>query len=191
MFQHSPPSISPSGTKSTQESADIERFRARHRRMCRGSQYGSITTSQVESLNADEGRTRKVSAKWRQKQNRSGFDDGNWPVSAGTEMHIGFNAFDFSASPEAFFEEEAEASVESKAPSYEDNQQGWLVSAEKEVTTMGFNSASMWGPIGLRLSTGSMRSASVNQSGVWGAPVHFASNDEQQRALYDKPQYYA
>ncbi|KAK1947498.1 hypothetical protein P3T76_001508 [Phytophthora citrophthora] len=66
-----------------------------------------------ESLDVEGGRTRKVSAKWRQRQHQAqrglGFDDGIWPVSAGTEMHIGFNAFDFSACPEAFDEEEEAA----------------------------------------------------------------------------------
>ncbi|CAH0490382.1 unnamed protein product [Peronospora farinosa] len=53
-----------SGPKVGSKSSEIERFRARQRRRCRGQ---AVATSR-------------------------------------TEMHLGYNAFDFSASPEAFYD---------------------------------------------------------------------------------------
>ncbi|ETL92419.1 hypothetical protein L917_09256 [Phytophthora nicotianae] len=132
------------GAKFSEEAAEIERFRARHRRMCRGQQQNASTTSTTEALDVDGGRTRKISAKWRQKQlHRNQIEDGAWPQSAGTEMHLCFNAFDFSSSPEAFYEEEP---VETTSEPVEEEEKRRLHMAEvaKQVTAMGFNSASLW-----------------------------------------------
>jgi hypothetical protein len=203
--------------------SEIERFRARHRRMARGQQQPASV--RVESLDVDDGRTRKISATWRQRQQlaqRNHFDDGIWPQSAGTEMHLGFNAFDFSSSPEAFCddteepaetkvlsyeiienggdvfsEEQPEAECESEALLLEVNeqqQQKHLAEVGKQVTAMGFNSASLWeqsfpglrypgGPIG-QLPT--LVETPLSQ-GLWQPPVHYATYDDQRRALYRQP----
>ncbi|KAE8915688.1 hypothetical protein PF003_g78 [Phytophthora fragariae] len=164
MFQFKP--LESVSTASTRRSAsEIERFRARHRRLCRESAALSLSPK-VEALDEDGGRTRKISANWRQKQQRdrlcSEFEDGYWPKSAGTEMHLGFNAFDFSSSPEAFYDEPEEP-VEEKAPAYEPDQLPFKVlpsqlpvepssdedvqqrqhmtEVAKQVTAMGFNGA--------------------------------------------------
>ncbi|KAL3670473.1 hypothetical protein V7S43_004792 [Phytophthora oleae] len=100
MFQVAPPSFPP-------QESEIERFRARHRRLCRDQQK-SVATSKIENLDQDEGRTRKISSNWPQKHRQVSslqYEDGFWPGSAGTEMRLAFNAFDFSASPEAFNDE--------------------------------------------------------------------------------------
>ncbi|KAL3674830.1 hypothetical protein V7S43_000757 [Phytophthora oleae] len=102
--------VSVDKTKFSKKVPEIERFRAHHRCIHRGHQPTVMGNRNAESLDVEGGRTRKVSAKWRQRQHQAqrglGFDDGIWPVSAGTEMRIGFNAFDFSACPEAFNAEE-------------------------------------------------------------------------------------
>ncbi|KAG1711404.1 hypothetical protein DVH05_008656 [Phytophthora capsici] len=104
------PPVNVGKTKFSKEELEIERFRAHHRCTHRGHQSNAMDNRNAESLDVEGGRVRKVSAKWRQRQHQTqrglGFDDGIWPVSAGTEMHIGFNAFDFSACPEAFEGEE-------------------------------------------------------------------------------------
>lgn len=169
--------------------ADIERYRAKHRRMCRG-QPDVSPSSQIEDLDVQDGRTRKISAKWRQKQQQARLgnqgDDGYWPEACGTEMHVGFNAFDFSASPEAFYEpEEPEQQVEDKPRCPENNQ------SEQQ---QEFRSASLWERRfpGLRQPGGPIRQLpTLGQDALWGAPVHYATHDAQRRALYYQPQYYA
>ncbi|KAG7379909.1 hypothetical protein PHYPSEUDO_008031 [Phytophthora pseudosyringae] len=126
MFQFMTPALPSGGPRTSLPASEIERFRARHRRLCRGQQAASPSSSRIEALDVDEGRTRKISANWRHKQQqtqlRNQFDDGYWPKSAGTEMHLGFNAFDFSASPEAFCDD-AEESVATEAPIIEMSRQ--------------------------------------------------------------------
>ncbi|KAE9283127.1 hypothetical protein PF008_g27478 [Phytophthora fragariae] len=204
MFQFKP--LESVSTASTRRSAsEIERFRARHRRLCRESAALSLSPK-VEALDEDGGRTRKISANWRQKQQRdrlcSEFEDGYWPKSAGTEMHLGFNAFDFSSSPEAFYDEPEEP-MEEKAPAYEPDQVPFKVlppqlpvepssdedvqqrqhmtEVAKQVTAMGFNGASLWqrrfpglGPI--------------QQLSTFG-PVHYATIGDQRQALYYQPMF--
>eukprot|EP00644_Phytophthora_capsici_P004500 jgi/Phyca11/111136/e_gw1.19.296.1 len=194
--------------------SDIEKFRARHRRLCRVQQQCLSPNSSIESLDVDDGRRRKVSAKWRQRQQTqhcNQLDDGYWPKSAGTEMHLGFNAFDFSASPEGFYDDALE-SVVAKAPIIESEQQDELFNDEPEpageiepafendkvqkrkqymtdvarqVTAMGFNSPSLWEH---RTSTReSKRQLSAYGLGsdtqyLWKSPVHYAMYDDQRRA---------
>ncbi|KAL3656886.1 hypothetical protein V7S43_018226 [Phytophthora oleae] len=205
---------------------NIEKFRARHRRLCRVQQQAVSPNSMIESQDVDDGRRRKISVKWRQKQQTqhcNQFDDGYWPKSAGTEMHLGFNAFDFSASPEGFYDDALEPVVV-KAPIIESDQQDdgelfndqpepageaepafendevqkrkqYMADVARQVAAMGFNSASLWEQrISVRqpnqpLSTygqgGSMAQC------LWRPPVHYATYDDQRRALYYQPQYYA
>ncbi|KAG6614771.1 uncharacterized protein IUM83_04116 [Phytophthora cinnamomi] len=173
MFQLAPSS---DARKASQSASEVERFRAPHRRLCRDQLRPAALSPKVEPLDQDEGRTRKISTKWRQKQQHdrlcSQFEDGYWPQSAGTEMHLGFNAFDFSSSPEAFYdepkeppegvkaplyepeprrceilqEEQQELSVESKAPpsGQHEQQKQHMAEVAKQVTAMGFNSSSLW-----------------------------------------------
>ncbi|GMF17511.1 unnamed protein product [Phytophthora lilii] len=135
----------------------------------------------------EDGRTRKISAKWRQQQQQqqvpvtNQFDDAGWADDA--ETHVGFNAFDFSASPEAFDGSEQQQG-QSKAPAEpsQDNQQ---VEQEQEA-----RNASLWerrrqqDGLGRQLPT-------LGQDALWGGPVHYATHDAQRRALYYQPQYYA
>ncbi|EGZ29697.1 hypothetical protein PHYSODRAFT_414371, partial [Phytophthora sojae] len=82
----------------------VERLRARQRRMhpINQRQDHSVRSSRAASLDEHEGRRRKISANWSRKQEHNkSHDDGNWPLPAGTEMHMGYNAFDFSTCPEA------------------------------------------------------------------------------------------
>ncbi|EEY57382.1 uncharacterized protein PITG_11233 [Phytophthora infestans T30-4] len=85
--------------KVDEKAADIERYRARHRRMCRGQLPDATPSPQIEDLDVEDGRTRKISAKWRQQTQPQQVPVSNQLHDA--EMHVGFNAFDFSASPEA------------------------------------------------------------------------------------------
>ncbi|GMF17438.1 unnamed protein product [Phytophthora lilii] len=155
MFAVSQTRISPNN----KEASAIEQYRACHRRICRDErQFACSTSSAVESLDVDEGRTRKVSAKWRlkrqlQSQSSVGYDDGNWPKAAGTEMHIGYNAFDFSSCPEALYDMEVPQSqgAAELSPS-ENNQQ--------------YRSASIRGN---HYSTGS---SMLNQQSRLKVPVH-------------------
>ncbi|KAG7389569.1 hypothetical protein PHYPSEUDO_010214 [Phytophthora pseudosyringae] len=180
----------------SEEAAEIERFRARHRRMCRGQQQAATATApSIEALDVDDGRTRKISAKWRlkqqQTQRRNRHEDGLWPQSAGTEMHIGFNAFDFSSSPEAFYDEPEEAKASSSAQEdAEERRRQHMAEVATQVTAMGFNSASLWEQSfpGLRQPGGPIRQLpthgqhSMAQS-LWRPPVHC----DQRRA---QPPYY-
>ncbi|GMF20932.1 unnamed protein product [Phytophthora fragariaefolia] len=169
------------------DAAEIERFRARHRRLCRGQQPDA-PSAQVEDLDVDDGRTRKVSAKWRQQQQQlqvpvsNQFDDANWAADA--EMHAGFNAFDFSASPEAFGEQQQQ----SNAPR-EDNQ------LEQDQDEGGaFKSTSLWERrfTGVRQPGGPSRQLpTLGKDALWGGPVHYVTHDAQRRALFYQPQYYA
>ncbi|KAG6620072.1 uncharacterized protein IUM83_05768 [Phytophthora cinnamomi] len=188
MFQF----YSSEGPKFGEQAAEIERFRARHRRLCRGQQPMDATHSpQVEDLDVEDGRTRKISAKWRQQQQQqqqqvppvsNQFDD------ASCGMHVGFNAFDFSASPEAFYESEQQQQHESSASSCEDNQ------LEQDQQSSAFNSASLWERRfpGLRQPGEPVRQLpTLGQDALWGGPVHYASHEAQRRALYYQPQYFA
>ncbi|KAL4105408.1 hypothetical protein PRIC1_003473 [Phytophthora ramorum] len=189
------------GPKLSDEAAEIERFRARHRRLQRDQTLLSTPSSKVGPLDVDDGRTRKISAKSRQKQQqmqlKSQQDDGNWPVAAGTEMHVGFNAFDFSASPEAF-QEDPELHVESKSEPLdeksEQKQKERMAGVAKQVMSMGFNSAILWErrfPDQRQPGRFIRQLPTFGQSSVWSAPVHYATPNDQRRALYYQPQYYA
>ncbi|GMF64540.1 unnamed protein product [Phytophthora lilii] len=187
-------------------------------------------TIKIESLDEDEGRTRKIPAKWRQKHEQrqqqqrqvssNFFDDGIWPESDGTEMHLGFNAFDFSASPEAFYDETEELddllidSLGKEEPelllkndplsakttpehSYntanvptgenrtlpverKTKKKLSMTDVAKQVESMGFNSASLWG----RKLPGIRQLPSLHRDGVWGGCVHRATHSMQQRPSY-------
>ncbi|KAF4317558.1 hypothetical protein BBO99_00003290 [Phytophthora kernoviae] len=195
------PSISqslPSSTASNgcnEQTPEIERYRAKHRRLCRGQDQSTTTSSQVEDLDVQDGRTRKISANWRQKQQQTQlsnqFDDGHWPEAAGTEMHVGFNAFDFSASPEAFIEAEEPQQIEEKPRCQRNSSQE---ATEQQRMSMEFNSASLWERRfpGLRQPGAPIRQVpTLGQEAMWGAPVHYATYDAQRRALFYQPQYYA
>ncbi|EGZ16886.1 hypothetical protein PHYSODRAFT_501770 [Phytophthora sojae] len=190
-----PPVLSSDTVLYNDEATDIERFRARHRRLCRDYQENSAQTSKrVESVDEDDGRKRKIPAKWRAKQCQTWnqHEDGYWPESAGTEMHLGFNAFDFSASPEAF-NDEPEDPIEIIDLRYdtfcEEDDLVLMADVAKQVTSMGFSSDSLWGwklP-GLRQSTQQL--PSLNRDGVWGGPIHHVTHSTPERALYYR--YYA
>ncbi|KAK1945467.1 hypothetical protein P3T76_002515 [Phytophthora citrophthora] len=203
--------------------SEIEKFRARHRRLCRVQQQSLSPSPRIESLDVDDGRRRKTSAQWRQKkQNCNQLDDGYWPKSAGTEMHLGFNAFDFSASPEGFYDEALEPVVV-KVPIIESGRQNddelfndepepagevepafendevqkrkqQMTDVAKQVTAMGFNSTSLWEQrCSIRESNQQLSTyrKGLNAQCHWGPPVHYATHDDQRRALYHQPQYYA
>ncbi|OWZ02303.1 hypothetical protein PHMEG_00026157 [Phytophthora megakarya] len=182
------------GAKFSDEAAEIERFRARHRRLCR-QQHVPVSTSNVEALDADDGRTRKISAKWRQKQqtqHRNQNEDGVWPQSAGTEMHMGFNAFDFASSPEAFYDKEpVEARVE-ETLGVEEKRKLHMTHVAKQVTSMGFNSASLWEqsfPVPLERGEPIRQLPAFGHSmahSLWRPPVSFTThNNEKQPSYYD------
>ncbi|KAG3118339.1 hypothetical protein PI124_g1342 [Phytophthora idaei] len=206
------------GPKFSREVSEIERFRARHRRLCRGQQ-DALPGSRIEALDVDGGRTCKISANWRQNQQqtqlRNQLDDGYWPESAGTEMHLGYNAFDSSAPPEGFCDD-AEDPVVLKAPVIEPNQQlqpepavelepasdddddhqkrkQFMADVGKKVASMGFNNTSMWERRlpGRQLSGKPIQQLSTfGQNVLWGFPVHYASYNDQRQAMYYQPQYY-
>ncbi|POM72684.1 Hypothetical protein PHPALM_10565 [Phytophthora palmivora] len=123
-------------------------------------------------------------------------------------MHLGFNAFDFSASPEAFCddpeealeiksptidakqqdEEQPEPSVEIEpASADEDERKQHMDNVAKQVNAMGFNSVSI-----IRQSGGPIRQLPTLYHNLrWEIPVHYAIYDDQRRALYYRPQHYA
>ncbi|KAG3118338.1 hypothetical protein PI124_g1343 [Phytophthora idaei] len=180
-----PPSY---GAKFSEEAVEIERFRARHRRMCRGQQNNSLTTARIEALDVDDGRTRKISAKWRQKQQHcSQPDDGMWSQSTGTEMDVGFNAFDFSSAPGAFYDEEpAQTTSELVEEEEEEKCRQHMEEVAEQVTVMGFNGASLWEQSfpGLRQPGGPIRQLptfgqNFVMQGLWRPPVHYTTRDGQ------------
>ncbi|KAK1932039.1 hypothetical protein P3T76_012539 [Phytophthora citrophthora] len=177
------------GPTTDQEEAEIERYRARHRRLCRGQKPESMPSAQVEDLDVDEGRTRKISAKWRQQQQPQQMPVGN-QFQDGAEMPMSFNAFDFSASPECFYETEQQA-LESKAaaPNCQDNQ---LEQQEGEQDAAGKNGR-LWERrfSGRGLSGQTKQMPTLGQDALWGGPVHYATHDAQRRAAFYQPQYYA
>ncbi|KAF4046736.1 hypothetical protein GN244_ATG01127 [Phytophthora infestans] len=170
--------------KVDEKAADIERYRARHRRMCRGQLPDATPSPQIEDLDVEDGRTRKISAKWRQQTQPQQVPVSNQFHDA--EMHVGFNAFDFSASPEAFHEPQ-EQQTESKAPaSGQDNNQQTL--------HVEHDASSLWG----RRFPGHQASGhpvkqlpTLGQEALWGGRVHYTTQDAQRQALYYQPQYYA
>ncbi|ETM50096.1 hypothetical protein L914_05804 [Phytophthora nicotianae] len=167
------------GPKLDEKSTDIERHRARHRRMCRGQQPDATPSPQVEDLDMDDGRTRKISAKWRQQTQQQQVPASNQFHDA--EMHFGFNAFDFSASPEAFHEAE-EQQTESKAPPCQNNQDA----TDKN--------ASLWErrfPDHRQPGNPVKQLPTLGQDALWGGRVHYITQDAQRQALYYQPQYYA
>ncbi|CAI5716654.1 unnamed protein product [Peronospora destructor] len=107
MFQYLTSMLPSSGPKFGSEVSEIERFRACQRHLYRGQAVATSLTK-IEKLDIDNGRTRKISANRQRVQCCSEDDDGIWPKSAGTETHLGYNAFDFSTSPEAFYNEPEE-----------------------------------------------------------------------------------
>ncbi|KAE8915687.1 hypothetical protein PF005_g22055 [Phytophthora fragariae] len=225
---------------------EVERFRARHRRLCRDHHENSPPNAKIESLDEDDGRTRKISAKWRERrllqQTWHQHEDGYWPKSAGTEMHLGFNAFDFTASPEAFnnepddpieikdlsaeiidlqydtfmYDEDLVQPGESEIPSYKTipnrryeavygksegpidarnqppevklhqkpNKELSMADVAKQVTSMSFNSASLWGRNLPDLRHSMQQLSSLNRDGVWGGPTRYTTDNVQQHAFY-------
>ncbi|KAL3672197.1 hypothetical protein V7S43_002859 [Phytophthora oleae] len=175
-----------------QEEADIERYRARHRRFCRNQQPETTPSAQVEDLDVDEGRTRKISAKWRLQQQQQQQIPVNNQFGDGSEMPINFNAFDFSASPEAFYETEKPLESKAAAPSCQDNQ---LEQQEGEHDTAGKNGR-LWerrfSGFGLPGVPGPTKQLpTLGQDALWGGPMHYTTQDAQRRALYYQPQYFA
>ncbi|KAE9285212.1 hypothetical protein PR003_g26648 [Phytophthora rubi] len=177
MYQDSQPAISPNKTQFSNMSAAIEQFRVRHRQRCRVQQQQHKELN-AKSLEVEEGRTRKIPANWRQKQeqakSRYGCEDGNWPKAAGTEMYIGFNAFDFSSCPEALYDME-ELEDNQPAP-FRDNQQLNYMPTS--------TSTSLWGLLTLRQSSG----PSPFDLQVRSVPEQYANYDERRRAVCYKLQ---
>ncbi|EGZ29695.1 hypothetical protein PHYSODRAFT_475058 [Phytophthora sojae] len=159
------PSILPSNAQFSSASAAIEQFRLRQRQLCRGQQQQK--QSNAGSLEVENGRTRKIPANWRRKQeqtthSRYGYEDGNWPKAAGTEMYIGFNAFDFSSCPEAL------SDMEQQQPTS---------------TTVG-----LMGVQGFQQPSSLTRPSSFDMQATRSAPEHYATYDERRRALYYQSQ---
>ncbi|CAI5739732.1 unnamed protein product [Peronospora destructor] len=175
MFQHLTSMLPSSGPKFGSEVSEIERFRACQRHLYRGQAVATSLTK-IEKIDIDNGRTRKISANRQRVQCCSQDDDGVWPKSAGTEMHLGYNAFDFSTSPEAFYNEPEEPvttkefaapgrqpgskelqelvlTIETEhSPLEQQKQEQHITSmAKQQITSMGFNSTSMWDQMFQRL----------------------------------------
>ncbi|ETI43398.1 hypothetical protein F443_11644 [Phytophthora nicotianae P1569] len=151
------------------DATEIERFRARHRRLLRTQQHQN-SSAKVEDLEEDDGRRRKISANWRRKQQVTHQSDSHWCQSI--SVGDGFNAFDFSTSPEAFHDE-PETPLESCSV-LQDEQR--MADVARQVTSMGFHCASMWSTTG---------------QSHWGPPTNYIPCADQRRAaLYQQPQYY-
>ncbi|KAG2844791.1 hypothetical protein JG687_00003132 [Phytophthora cactorum] len=177
MFQF----YSAAGPKLDEKAADIERYRARHRRMCRGQQLDATPSPQVEDLDVEDGRTRKISAKWRQQTQPQQVPVCN-QFHDGAEMHMGFNAFDFSASPEAFNATGQQMESKAASPSCQDNQD------------TGDKNNSLWERRfpGLRQPGRPVKQLpTLGQDALWGGRVHYTTQDAQRQTLYYQPQYYA
>ncbi|CAH0517288.1 unnamed protein product [Peronospora belbahrii] len=106
--------LSSSDPNLSSDISEIEQFRARRRLLCRGQTTAMSPTENEEPI-VEDGRMRKFSATWQQKQQleqcHRQYDHAIWPRSAGIEMCMGYNAFDFSASPEVFYDEPIEPIV--------------------------------------------------------------------------------
>ncbi|GMF49244.1 unnamed protein product [Phytophthora fragariaefolia] len=187
MFQFVPPALAAGGPWFEQEAAEIERFRARHRRLHR-AQPQPAAVARVEALDEDDGRRRKVSAKWRHKQQqqqqqqteRGPFESGAWPQQSALdhadEALGGFNAFDFSASPETFYGEpqHSDAGLQQQQQEEDEEQRRQhMASVAEQVAAMGFNPANLWEQSG------------AAPLGMWRP----APRDDQQhrRCLYTQP----
>ncbi|CAI5724295.1 hypothetical protein KXD40_001001 [Peronospora effusa] len=174
------------GSKFNEQAAEIEKYRARHRQLCRNQQPDATRSTHVEDLDVEDGRTRKISAKWRQEhEHEQQFPVGN---QLDAEMHMSSNAFDFSTSPEAFYEtEQQQQQLESKGPSCQNNQQS------EEQTRKRNANGSLWERRSLvRPTSGSARQVpTLGKEALWGSPMHYVTQDAQRQALYFQPQYYA
>ncbi|KAE9042254.1 hypothetical protein PR003_g4182 [Phytophthora rubi] len=147
MLQFFPLGLAPAFSE---DASEIERYRTRQRLLSRGQPRGSPSPGCTEDSDAHDERRRKTSVKWQHRQQQqqhtllgSQHEDGRWPEPAGTEMRVGFNAFDSSASPEVFDQAQkpvTQAETSRTRPCGGDNQrQGdCLASVERAVTSMGF-----------------------------------------------------
>ncbi|CAI5710890.1 unnamed protein product [Peronospora destructor] len=164
--------------------ADIEKYRARHRQLCRSQQTDTTLSTHVGHLGVEDERTRKIPSKWRQQQEQQ-IPVGN---QLDAEVHRGSNAFDFSTSPEAFYEtEQQQQQMKSEVSFCQDNQQ-----SEKQKRERNAN-GSLWERRFLDRSTsGSARQLpTLGQDALWGSPMYNVTQDAQRQALYFKPQYFA
>lgn len=158
-------------------------YRARHRLICRGHQSSASPSTQVEDLDIEDGRARKISTKWRRQQLQQ------LPVtnqlSNSVETLVGFNAFDFSASPEAFHETQQLNSRKLVSPSNKSNQ-------EDQHTNN--NHSSLWErrvSVSQQSKIPARHVPTLGKDALWGGQVHYSTQDAQRQALYHRPQYYA
>ncbi|GMF30102.1 unnamed protein product [Phytophthora fragariaefolia] len=128
-----------------EEVSEIELFRSRQRLQSRGLPPDSPPSARTDDLAMLEPRRRKTPAKWWHQQQQIGgqHEDGRWPEPAGTEMRVGFNAFDSSASPEVFGQSRQPAAArtgpcERECRRRRRRRERPMTSAERAVTSMGF-----------------------------------------------------
>lgn len=172
--------LSSEGSQFNEKADEVEQYRARHRRIHRGQGPDTAPNPQVEDLDVEDGRTRKVSAKWRRQQQRE------VPVSNqfldNAKMHVPLNAFDIVASPEAFQETQ------------NDQERTAAPLACQQANDAMENHSTLWER---RLSDrqnaeGSTRQLpTLEEEALWGGRVNFATHDAQRQMLYYQPQYFA
>ncbi|KAG6615423.1 uncharacterized protein IUM83_04952 [Phytophthora cinnamomi] len=167
-----------------EEASEIERYRARQRLLSRALPPQSSAPS-AWTEDSDE-RRRKTSAK-RQQQRLTVLscqhEDGRWPEPAGTEMRVGFNAFDSSASPEVFDhvqKPETQAAPTTARPcSVQRECHRPTSSVEKAVAAMGF-------PV-LQWAPGLQHPSTLCEY----APLQLEEDSHQRYGLYcHRPRYY-
>ncbi|CAI5700974.1 hypothetical protein KXD40_008468 [Peronospora effusa] len=119
------------------EAADIEQFRTLHRRLFR-IQHELLKT---EALDEDDGRKRKISANWHQKQQQARTNklqnDGQWLPAAGTNTMVHSNAFNNATLSDTFDREPCDAV--SSATQH-------MADVASQVASMGFQYTSTWLP---------------------------------------------
>ncbi|GMF64539.1 unnamed protein product [Phytophthora lilii] len=112
---------------------------------------------------------------------------------------MGFNAFDFSSSPEAFCEEtelqQDTVPQPTQPETEEEKRRQHMAEVAKQVAAMGFKSASLWEQSlpGLRQPGGPIRQLPTfgnTAQSLWMPPVHHHRCDDKLQPLQHPPRYY-
>ncbi|CEG50487.1 uncharacterized protein PHALS_00630 [Plasmopara halstedii] len=165
----------------SKEVSEIEQYRAHHRRICRGIQPDSAL-NQTKDFDVDDGRARKMSARCRRQQQQIPVSN---QFSDNDEMHATFNAFDFSASPEAFNE---------ILQPFEGQAAGLSCQGGQQLDGAMSNNSSLWErrfPDHRKSETSVRQLPKLGKDALWGGHVHYATHDAQRQASYNQPQYFA
>ncbi|GMF49243.1 unnamed protein product [Phytophthora fragariaefolia] len=200
MFQTMPPALS-SDTLFINDEA--ERFRARHRRRCRDHQVKP--NLKIESLEQDDGRfnafdfsvspeafndepeemleIKDLSAEIIDLQYDALYDE-ELMLPDGSEIpsykSIRDNHFEKNDQDPGLPVADNDSATEEKVP-YKPKKELSLTDVAKQVTSMGFNSASLWGQKLPGLRQSAQQLPSLNREGVWCGPIPYTTHNSLMR----------